>query len=167
MPSLYDVAVPPLIRSLTAMSKFLEKGRVWAEEQGLDEAALTEARLYPDMGPLTAQIQRATDSAKFVAVRVGEAENVPFPDEEVTIAELQARIEKTIAFLKAVPPGNFENREDAAVVLKLPNRELNFTGASYVSAFALPNFYFHVTTAYALLRMKGVPAGKMDYMGAA
>ena len=166
MPTLYDISIPPMIRSLTSMAAFLEKGRAWAVEQGVAEADLTDARLYPDMGPLTAQIQRASDAAKGVAVRIGEVENVPFPDEEVTFDDLAARIAKTIAFLKTAEAKDFEGKGKAEVVLKFPNGEMKFTGHDYIIGFALPNFYFHVTTAYAILRMKGVPVGKMDFLGA-
>ncbi len=104
MPSLYEISIPPMIKSLEAMAAFLEKGRAHAQAQGWDESELTEARLYPDMGPLTAQIQRATDSAKFVAVRVGGAENKSFPDEEKSFADLARRIADTVAFLTVTPP---------------------------------------------------------------
>jgi hypothetical protein len=117
------------------------------------------------MLPLTGQIQRASDSAKFVPVRVGGVENVPFSDDEVTFADLHARIEKTVAFLKDVVPASMADREDIEVVLKTRSGETTFNGKSYVLGFALPNFYFHVTTAYAILRHKGVPVGKMDYLG--
>ncbi len=166
MPSLYDITVPPFIKSLEAMAKFLEKGRAYGEEQGWAEDELIEARLYPDMGALTAQIQRATDSAKFLAVRVGGVENKPFPDEEKSFADLADRIAGTIAFLKAAPREGFDGKEEAEVVLTTPSRSVTFTGQSYVTNFVVPNFYFHITAAYAILRMKGVPVGKLDYLGA-
>lgn len=166
MHSLYDVSIPPFIRALTNMKAFLEKARAHAAAQGWDEAELTGARLIDDMRPLTAQIQRATDTAKFLAVRVGGAENVAMADEEVTFADLAARIERTIDFLKAAPREGFDGKEDAEVVLTTPRGDTKFRGRDYVLGFAIPNFYFHVTTAYAILRMKGVPVGKLDYLGA-
>jgi hypothetical protein len=166
MLSLYDVSVPVFIRALENMDAFLDKGAAHFAEAGRPESELTAARLYEDMAPLTAQIQRASDSAKGLAVRVGGVENVAMPDEEVTIADLKARIAKTIAFLKATPRDGFDGKEDATIEVKTPNRTMVFTGKDYVLGFAVPNFFFHVTTAYALLRKEGVPVGKMDYLGA-
>ncbi|MEO6386726.1 MAG: DUF1993 domain-containing protein [Croceibacterium sp.] len=166
MASLYDTSIPPFIRGLTNLKGLLEKGRAYAAEQGWEESELTQARLVEDMQPLTYQVQRVSDTAKGLAVRVGQAENEAFPDEEVTLDDLVARIDRTIAFLQNVPAAGFDGRDDAEVVLKTPNREITFTGTSYVLGFAVPNFYFHITAAYAILRMKGVPVGKMDYLGA-
>ncbi len=166
MLSLYDVSVPSFIRSLKNMDAFLDKGAAWFAEQGRPESELTGARLIPDMHPLTAQIQRASDSAKLLAVRVGGVENVPMADEEVTIADLKARIAKTIAVLEATPRAVFDDKEDAPIEVKTPSRTMVFTGRDYVLHFAIPNFFFHVSIAYALLRKEGVPVGKMDYLGA-
>jgi hypothetical protein len=163
--SLYDASIPVFLRGLRNLSAILEKGRQFADEKGLPHSDLTEARLIEDMSPLTAQIQRASDSAKFVAVRVGQVENVSMEDKEVSFDDLQARIAATIAFLEAVPASAMSGREEAEVILKTPNRSMTFTGQSYILHFALPNFFFHVTTAYALLRQKGVPIGKMDFLG--
>lgn len=165
MLSLYDVSVPPFIRALENMAAFLDKGAAHFAEAGRPESDLTGARLHPDMGPLTAQIQRASDAAKGVAVRVGGVENVAMPDEEATIADLKARIARTIDFLRAVPRDGFDGKEETTVEVKTPNRTLTFTARDYLLGFAIPNFYFHVTTAYALLRKEGVPVGKMDYLG--
>ena len=162
---LYDLTVPAFLRGFAAMSAFLAKGETWAKDNNVDPADLLTAKLYDDMAPLTAQVQRSTDSAKFTVVRIGGVENVPMPDEEVTFADLQARIAKTVELLKSVSPDAMNGQEGKAVMLPTPNRTLEFTGQSYVLGFVLPNFYFHVTTAYAILRMKGVPVGKMDYLG--
>lgn len=162
---LYDLTVPAFLRGFTAMSGFLAKGEAFAEEKGIDPAELLNARLIEDMGPLTSQVQRASDAAKLTMVRIGGVENVAMPDEETSFADLQDRIAKTLAFLNTVPRDAIDGKEDAKVELKLPNRTLEFTGRSYALGFVLPNFYFHVTTAYALLRHKGVPIGKMDYLG--
>ena len=164
---LYDLTVPLFLRGFHSMSACLAKGEAFAAEKGLDPAELVNARLIEDMAPLTGQVQRASDSAKLAMVRIGGVENVPMPDEEASFADLQARIAKTVAFLEAVPREAIDGKEDAPVEIKLPNRTLNFTGSTYVLGFVLPNFYFHVTTAYALLRHKGVPIGKMDYLGGA
>ncbi len=165
MLSLYDITVPGFIRALQNMDAFLAKGADWFAEKGRPESELTTARLFEDMAPLTGQIQRASDSAKGLAVRVGGIENVPMPDEEVTIADLRARIAKTIAVLQATPREGFDGKEDATVEVKTPRATMTFTGKDYVLGFVIPNFYFHVTTAYALLRKEGVPIGKMDYLG--
>ena len=162
---LYDLTVPIFLRGFHAMSGFLAKGEAWAAEQGMDPAELLTARLFEDMAPLTGQVQRASDGTRFCLVRLGGVENVPMPDEETTFAALQDRIAKTVAFLKTVPREAVDGKEEAKIELKLPNRTLDFTGSSYVLGFALPNFYFHVTTAYAILRHKGVPVGKMDFLG--
>jgi hypothetical protein len=163
---LYDLSVPAFIRGLTAMAAFLEKGRAWAEEKGLPESALFEARLYEDMHPLPYQVQRVSDAAKFTAQRLGDLEPVPMEDNETSFAELQARIARTIELLKAVPADKINGQEDKDVVLKTPRGDLPFKGRDYVLGFALPNFYFHLTAAYAILRNQGVPVGKMDYLGA-
>lgn len=163
--SLYDLTVPALIRGLTAMAAFLEKGRAWAEEKGVDPATLTGARLYEDMAPLTSQVQRATDAAKFAAVRLGKIENVKFEDDEVTFADLQARIAKTLDFLRAAPREAIDGNEDIDVLLTFPGGEMKFKGLAYAQTFVLPNFYFHLTVAYSLLRHHGVPVGKRDFLG--
>ncbi|AOH82923.1 hypothetical protein AWL63_01945 [Sphingomonas panacis] len=160
MPSLYSVSVPIFVRGLKNLDHLLAK----AIDCGIDAQSLAEARLIEDMQPLTRQVQIACDTAKFAAMRVGNAPALPMADDETTLAELRARIAKTVAYLESVDPAGFDGREDAEVILKLPKTELTFTGASYITDFALPNFFFHVTTAYALLRMKGVGIGKMDYL---
>jgi hypothetical protein len=160
VPSLYAVTVPMFVRGLKNLDHLLAK----AIDCGIDEASLVEARLIADMLPLTRQVQIACDTAKFAAIRVGQTAPLAIPDEEKTLAELRARITATVAYLEAADPAGFEGREDAEVVLKLPKAEMTFTGASYVTDFALPNFFFHLTVAYSLLRMKGVAIGKMDYL---
>jgi hypothetical protein len=163
--SLYDVSVPVFLRAFDAMSAFLEKGRAFADAQGIAHSELLEARLAPDMAPLTAQVQRASDAARLAAARVGQLEAPAMPDEEVSLDDLQARIAATAAFLKSVPPQSMDGREQAEVVLTFPTGSMTFTARDYMLGFALPNFFFHVTTAYALLRHKGVPVGKMDFLG--
>lgn len=163
--SLHDITIPVFVRSFANLAAILEKGRAFADEKGLAHSELIEARLISDMLPLAGQIQRASDTARFVPVRVGSVENVPMADNEASFDELQARIAATVDFLKAVPADAMDGREEAEMVVKTRSNELRFTGLSYVLEFALPNFHFHVTTAYAILRYKGVPVGKMDYLG--
>lgn len=162
---LYDLTVPPLLRGFKALSAFLEKARAWADEQGVPHAQLLEARLADDMAPLTAQIQRVSDAAKFAVARLGQVEAPSMPDTEASFDELQARIAATVAFLKSVPRELIDGREDAEVEVKTPSRSFHFKGLPYVTGFVLPNFHFHMTTAYAILRHQGAPLGKMDYLG--
>ena len=163
--SLYDVTVPVFIRAFGNLSENLEKGRAFADENSIPHAELLEARLFPDMAPLTAQIQRASDAAKLAAVRVGQVETVAMADNETSFDELQARIAATVAFLKSVPADSMDGREQAEVVVITPSNSMTFTARDYVLGFAIPNFFFHVTAAYALLRHKGVPLGKLDFLG--
>ena len=166
MPALYDAAMPTFIRGLKNLSSMLEKGKAFAAAQGMELSELLDARLIDDMASLTKQVQMTTDTAKFVAVRVGQIENDPWADDEASFADVQARVAKAIAFLQAASPDRFEGREDATVVLTTPSGDIPFTGSNYVHGFAIPNFFFHLSMAYALLRMKGVPLGKLDFLGA-
>lgn len=163
--SLYDLTAPVLIRALGSLSAILAKGEAFAVEQGVDPAKLLGARLIDDMDSLTAQVQRASDTAKGAMVRIGGVEGVAMPDEEASFADLQQRIANTIAYLESVPREAIDGREDATVTLTTPGGSFDFTGRSYALNFVLPNFFFHVTTAYAILRHKGVPIGKLDYLG--
>lgn len=164
--SLYDLIVPVYIRSLTNLSAILGKGAAFAAEKGLDPADLLSTRLIDDMAALPAQVQRATDTAKGTMVRVGGVANVVFEDNEETFEALQERIGRTVAFIRAVPREALDGKEEASVTLTLGDgRNIPFTGQSYALGFAIPNFFFHVTMAYALLRHRGVPVGKLDYLG--
>lgn len=162
--SLYDLTIPVFIKALGNLAGFLEKGRAHAVESGANPDDLLQLRLIGDMHPLSAQIQRCSDSAKGCAVRLGGIENVSFPDDETTFDQLIARIEKTVDFLKTVPREAIDGKEDTDVVLAFPQRTLNFKGLGYVLDFALPNFFFHETVAYALLRANGAPIGKTDFL---
>lgn len=164
--SLYDLTIPVYIRSLTNLAAILAKGEAFAAEKGLDPADLLATRLVENMHPLPYQVQRACDSAKGTACRIGGVENRVFPDEEQSFQDLQARIAGVIGFLRHVPREAMEGQEEKAVKLDLPDgRSIPFTGQSFALGFALPNFFFHVTMAYALLRHRGVPIGKLDYLG--
>jgi uncharacterized protein len=162
---LYDLSVPAFLRGFKAMAAFLEKARAHADEHGIAPEDLLNARLCEDMAPLTSQVQRASDAAKFAAARLAGIEAPAMPDTEASFDELQARIAATVAFLESVSRAAIDGREDADVELKTPSRSFAFKGRGYLLGFALPNFYFHLTTAYAILRHKGVPLGKMDYLG--
>jgi hypothetical protein len=164
--SLYDVSIPPLIRGLTNLSAVLDKAAAHAEAKKIDPAVLAQARLYPDMHPLTRQVQIACDTAKGAAGRLAGIDIPKHEDNEVSLAELKQRIGKTLDFLKTVKASQFEGAESRSIEIKTPNRTLSFTGLTYLNHFVLPNFYFHETIAYALLRHGGVEVGKMDFLGA-
>jgi len=163
--TIYEASIPPMIRSLENLSKILDKAvsQAKSEDKGLN--ALLEARLAPDMHPFARQIQIVSDSAKGCAARLAGIEPPSMPDTETTFPELQERIGKTIAFLKSINAEQLTGAEDRTVILKFPQGEMKFSGRDFLTGFALPNFYFHVTTAYGLLRHKGINIGKMDYLG--
>jgi uncharacterized protein len=164
--SLYDFTVPALTRALTNMSNQLDKAKAYAEQKKFDFKALADSRLIADMLPLTAQIQIAADNAKGAVARLAGIDPPKHEDNEKTYEELKARIAKTLDFIQSVPREQFVGAESRQVVLKFPSVTLTFTGQDYATKFALPNFYFHATMAYALLRKNGVELGKTDFMGA-
>jgi hypothetical protein len=159
--ALYQITIPVFIRQLKTLSSLLEKGRVHVAG---NEASLVESRLIADMGALSFQVQRISDTAKGVAVRVGRIDPVPMEDNEKTFPELQTRITKTIDLLEQVDPDNMNDMEDKEVVMKTSSGATSFTGTTYVLNYAIPNFYFHLCIAYAILRKEGVPIGKLDYL---
>ncbi len=163
--TIYAAAIPPMRRMLKNLSSVLSKAQSHCEARKIDPAALLGARLYPDMLPLTRQVQIASDTAKGAAARLAGIEIPKFEDNEASFAELQARIDKTVAFLDTVRPEQTEGSEDRGIVIVLRDRTLKFSGADYLANWAQPNFFFHVTTAYALLRHGGVEIGKSDYLG--
>jgi uncharacterized protein len=163
--SMYDASVPVLIRGLGNLSALLEKGLASAEARKIDPAVLVSARLAPDMHPLKNQVQIASDSAKGAASRLAGVDNPSWPDTETTFPELQARIKQTIDYLQTFKPEQFEGSETKTVTLPSPGGDMKFTGQEFLFGFVLPNFFFHVTTAHAILRHNGVPIGKMDYLG--
>lgn len=158
--SLYQATVPALAGMLTTMQGWLDK----AAAQG-DEAALLGARLAPDMHPLPRQFQIASDGAKGMVARLAGIDAPSMPDTEATFADLKARCDKTIAFVQSVDPAAIEAGADREIVLTFPNGGgMRFDGITFLTGFALPNFYFHATTAYAILRAHGVGLGKVDYL---
>lgn len=163
--SLYDISVPVFLRGLGQLSHVLDKGLAHAEAAGIDPASLVEARLAPDMFTLAGQVQGASDAAKLGAARLAGITAPSFPDTEATYAELQARVAKTIDFLGSVDRAAIDGAGDREVTMKVRGNELKFTAERYLLQFALPNFFFHVTTAYGVLRHSGVALGKLDYLG--
>ena len=162
--SMYTATVPPLRAMLKNLSAVMAKAEAHCEARKIDPSAFLASRLYPDMLPFTAQVQIATDNAKGAAGRLSGAEIPKFEDTEKTFPELQARLDKTIAFLDSLTEAQFEGADQRDIVLPLRSGPLEFKGATYLLQFAMPNVYFHVTTAYALLRQGGVEIGKMDYL---
>lgn len=163
--SMYQASIPLFIRSFGNLSKILDKGVEYAKAKGIDPTTLIEARLFEDMHPLPAQIQRASDTSKGCAARLAGVDAPKFADEEKTFDDLHTRINKTVEFLKSVTPAQIDGTEAKEVTLNAGKTTLQFKGQEYLLGFVLPNFFFHVTTAYDILRHKGVPLGKMDYLG--
>jgi uncharacterized protein len=155
---IYDASIPPLIHMLGGLSTVLSKGEAYG---GIDPA---DARLAPDMLPLKAQVYIATDQAKGCGARLAGVEIPKYEDVETSFADLKARVAKTIAFLKTLDRKTFTGAEGKHIVLKFPNNTFEFNGADYVGKFVLPNVYFHITTAYGILRSRGVALGKGDYL---
>ena len=156
---LYDASIPGLIHMLGSLSSILAKGEAHG---GIDPS---EARLAPDMLPLKAQVYIATDGAKGCGARLAGVDIPKYEDTETTFAELKARVAKTIAFLKSLDRKSFTGSENKEIVLKFPNTTFEFNGTDYVGKFVLPNVYFHITIAYAILRNRGVALAKSDYLG--
>ena len=165
--SLYDVSIPAYLNMLKNLAALLDKAEAHARETGANLGGYLEARLAPDMHPLTRQIQMASDAAKGGAARLAGIAPPSFPDVETTWPELKERIAKTIAFVEGVKPEQVNAREEATIDLPLPGRTMTFTARDFLLQFSLPNFFFHVVTAYGLLRSQGVPLGKMDYLAGA
>lgn len=165
MLTMYDFTIPPLKRTLTNLSQILKKGEAYAKAKEVDPTILVESRLFIDMYPLKRQIQIATDMSKGAAARLASIEIPVFEDNETTFEDLQARLEKTIAFLDSVTPQQFEGSESKQVTITIRKVDIQFTGLDYLQKWVLPNVYFHATTAYNILRHQGVDLGKSDFLG--
>jgi hypothetical protein len=165
MTNLHDTAVPVFDAMLRNLATLLDKAAVHAAAKGYDVAVLLQSRLAPDMFPLVRQVQIAADSAKFGVSRLTGVEAPKFADDESTIEQLRARIEKTRAFIASVPPEKYEGAENRRVEVPTRASTYVFDGRTYLLHWAQPNFYFHVMTAYAILRHNGVDIGKRDYLG--
>jgi uncharacterized protein len=163
--SMYKASAPVFLRMLSNLDALLEKAEAYAKERNFDPNLLVASRLAPDMLPLSAQIQFASDTSKGAMARLSGGAPPPMADTETTVAELRVRIAKTVDYIKSVSAASVDGSEERDVVLKTPNGDLPFKGLQYLTGFALPNFFFHVTTAYAILRHNGVPLGKLDFLG--
>ncbi|MEK6245269.1 MAG: DUF1993 family protein [Pseudomonadota bacterium] len=163
--SMYQASAPRFANTLKNLSAILDKAKVHAEAKKIDEQVLTSSRLYPDMFALARQVQIACDSAKGAVARLAGVEIPKHEDVEKTFDELKERIAKTLAFIASVKPAQIDGTEEREVVLKLQGKDVPFKGLQYLLGFAWPNFYFHATTVYNILRHNGVEIGKRDFIG--
>jgi len=163
--SMYQASVPVFVKGLTNLKAILEKAAAHAQANKIDETVFAGARLYPDMLPLTGQVQIATDFARGTTARLAGVEMPKWEDNEKTLAELIARVDRTLEYVKPFTAAQIDGTEGREITRTLRGQPRTFTGINYLLQFALPNFYFHSTTAYALLRHNGVAIGKMDFLG--
>lgn len=162
---MYDRTIPVFTRGLTAFSAILTKAEAHCAARRIEPSVMLNLRLFPDMLPFVRQVQIATDHARRCPARLAGAEPMSIADTETTFAELQDRIARSIAHVQTYMPAHFEGGSARTITFRAGPREVTFTGADYVSFFALPNFYFHLTTAYNILRHNGVEIGKTDFLG--
>ena len=163
--SMYQASVPRFVNILGNLSGILDKAQAHADARKIDGAVLTSDRLFPDMLPMVKQVQIACDTAKGLVARLAGMEIPAYEDNEVTLADLKARIAKTIAFIQSVPADKIDGTEDKDIVTKRGDKETRYKGLQFLLGHAVPNFYFHVTTTYNILRHNGVEIGKRDYLG--
>jgi hypothetical protein len=164
--SVYEISIPVLSRGLSNLSAILDKAAAHAAAKKYDSLVLTQLRLYPDMHPLVRQVQIACDTAKGAAARLADVEVPKHEDTETTLDQLKQRIAKTADFLKTVTAAQVDSAEGRSIEIKFPNGAWKFTALSYLTDFVLPNFYFHESMVYALLRKSGVEIGKTNFLGA-
>jgi uncharacterized protein len=163
--SMYQASVPRFANILGNLSGILDKAQAHIDARKIDPATLPNYRLFPDMLPMTTQVQIACDTAKGAVARLAGVDIPSFEDNEKTIADLKARIAKTIAFIQSVPAAKIDGTEDKEIVLKRGDKETRYKGMQFLLGHAVPNFYFHVTTTYNILRHNGIEIGKRDYLG--
>ncbi len=163
--SMYQASVPPLVRSLTNLAAILEKGAAHAEAKKIDPSVLIGTRLYPDMFPLSRQVQIASDVARRGAARLAGLEAPKMEDNETTFPQLIARLVNTTSYLETLTPDVIDGSEEKSISLPVGEQTMTFKGMPYLLYFVLPNVYFHVTTAYDILRHCGVELGKIDFLG--
>jgi len=163
--SMYQASVPRITNSLNNLSHLLDKAQAFVDAKKLDETALTRFRLYPDMLNMTRQVQIACDTAKGVIARLAGVEPPVYEDNEQSLADLKARIAKTVAFIQTFKPEQIDGTEDKDIVTKRGDKETHYKGMQFLLGHALPNVYFHVTTTFCTLRHNGVEIGKRDYLG--
>lgn len=162
---MYESSVPVLVRALSNLKHILEIGQSHAADKKIDESIFTAARLFPDMLPLTKQVQIACDVAKGCGGRLAGIELPKYEDNEISFDELKARVEKTIKFLQEISPESINGQEEKSITIKAGPNELTFVGTQFLNEWVMPNVYFHITTTYNLLRKSGVAVGKRDFLG--
>jgi len=165
MSYMYSISVPVFVRGLGNLSTILDKAAAHAEARKFDPAVLLASRLFPDMFPLTRQVQIACDFAKGPVSRLAGKEPPKFDDNETSIPELQARIARTVAFVQEFKPEQLAGSETREIQLKIRDQTITVAGLPYLLNMAMPNFYFHATTTYNILRHNGVELGKRDFIG--
>ncbi len=163
--SMYQASVPRFVNILGNLSNILDKAQALVDAKKIDDAILTNYRLYPDMLPMATQVRIACDTAKGVVARLAGVDIPVFEDNEKTLADLKARIAKTITFVQTFSAAQIDGSEDRAIVVKRGDKETHYKGLQFLLGHATPNFYFHVTTTYNILRHNGVEIGKRDYLG--
>lgn len=163
--SMYQASIPQFTKMLTNLSNILKKGEEFASTKDIDDRVLVEGSLAPDMFPLSKQVQIACDQVKNGMARLAGIEPPKFDDNETTFAQLQDRIAKTIAFANSLKPAQIDGTEAKEIKFAIKEWSFEFVGEQYLLTWIIPNFYFHITTAYAILRHNGVEVGKMDYLG--
>ena len=163
--SMYQASIPQLTKMLTNLSNILKKGEEYASAKKIEGTVLTGERLFPDMFPLSKQVQIACDQVKNGMARLAGIEPPKFDDSETTFAELQERVAKTIAFIDGIKPAQVDGTEAKEIKFSIKEWHFEFVGEQYLLTWIIPNFYFHVTTTYNLLRHNGVEIGKADYLG--
>jgi len=164
--TMHSASVPIFVRMLANVNTWLDKAEAHAAAKKFDTSVYLNTRLAPDMLPFTKQIQIACDTVKFCVARLAGVDSPKFEDNETTLAELRERISATIAYAKSVPAAQIDGSEEKDITLPRRDGPIIMKGEAYLKHFVLPNFFFHLTTAYALLRHSGVEVGKMDYLGA-
>jgi hypothetical protein len=163
--SMYLASVPRLTNALNNLGNLLDKAQAHVDARKLDETAITQFRLYPYMLNMTRQVQIASDTAKGVVARLAGVEIPVYEDNERSLADLKARIAKTVAFIQTIGAEQVDGTEDKDIVIKRGERETHYKGMQFLLGHALPNVYFHITTTYCILRHNGVEVGKRDYLG--
>ena len=163
--SMYQASVPRFVNILGNLSNILDKAQAHVEAKKIDPSVLTQYRLFPDMLPMTVQVQIACDAAKGVVARLAGMDIPAFEDNEKTLGDLKARIAKTVAFIQSVPAAQIDGTEEKDIVVKRGDKETHYKGMQFLLGHAVPNFYFHVSTTYNILRHNGVEIGKRDFLG--
>lgn len=163
--SMYQASIPRFVTILGNLMNILDKAQAHVDAKKIDPEVLTRYRLFPDMLPMSMQVQIACDAAKTVVARLSGMEVPAYAGSDKTLADLKARVADTIAFIQTVTPAQIDGTEDKAITTKRGDKETHYKGLQFLLSHAVPNFYFHVTTAYNILRHNGVEIGKRDYLG--